>query len=128
MKTMKKFWKYFLNFIVLFLLVSVFTYWGTMNSKKEDKVIECVTQTESPTIEIIECSKDLVKGTVKNDTKVLLNVVYVKAEFYNENEKLLGTKYSEIKYLNVGKKAKFEIENTYKDVVTVKVTCTETKS
>ena len=128
MKTMKKFWKYFLNFVVLFLLVTGFTCWGTINNNKNEKVIECLTQTESPVIEITECTQDYIKGTVKNDTKVLLNVVYVKAEFYNENEKLLGTKYSEIKYFNVGEKAKFEIENTYKDVATVKVTCVETKS
>ena len=127
MKTMKKFWKYFLNFIVLFLLVSGLTYLGTMNMNTQNETIECVTQTESPVIEIIECTNKKVAGTVTNNTKVLINVIYVKAEFYNENDKLLGTKYSEIKYFNVGEKAKFEIENTYKDVATVKVTCEETK-
>lgn len=34
MKTMKKFWKYFLNFIILFLLVSGLMYLGTRNINK----------------------------------------------------------------------------------------------
>ena len=127
MKTMKKFWKYFLNFIVLFLLVSGLTYLGNMNTKNQNETIECVAQTKSPVIEITECTNKKVTGTVTNNTKVLINVIYVKAEFYNENNKLLGTKYSEIKYFNVEEKAKFEIENTYKDVASVKVTCEETK-
>lgn len=44
MKTMKKFWKYFINFIVLFLLVSGLIYLGTMNSGKSEKAIECVAR------------------------------------------------------------------------------------
>ena len=126
MKTMKKFWKYFINFIVLFLLVSGLMYLGTMNNGTKNEIIECVIQTESPVIEITECTNKKITGTVTNDTKVLINVVYVKASFYDENGKLLGTKSSEIKYFNVGEKAKFEIENSYKNVASVKVTCEET--
>lgn len=44
MKTMKKFWKYFINFIVLFLLVSGLTYLGTMNRGKSEKTIECIAR------------------------------------------------------------------------------------
>lgn len=44
MKTMKKFWKYFINFIVLFLLVSGLTYLGTMNRGKSEKTIECIVR------------------------------------------------------------------------------------
>ena len=40
MKTMKKFWKYFLNFLVLIILVMAFTYWGTSKMKKDQNTIE----------------------------------------------------------------------------------------
>lgn len=129
MKTMKKFWKYFLNFIVLFLLVSGLTYLGTMNIKKEEEkaTITYTTQTTSPIIEITECKNGKLKGTIKNDTNILINVIYVKAEFYDKNEKLLETKFYEIKYFNVGEKAKFEIEFSNKNVTNVKVTSAESK-
>ena len=128
MKTMKKFWMYFINFIVLFLLVSGLMYLGTMNNdKKEEQVIKCFTQTTSPVIEITECKDGILKGTIKNDTNILINVVYVKAEFYDKDNNLLGTKYSEIKYFNVGEKAKFEIEYSSENVTNVNVTSVETK-
>lgn len=128
MKTMKKFWKYFLNFIVLFLIVSGLMYLGARNVKnEEEKIITCIVQTEKPIINVTEYSKGILKGTVKNDSGILINVIYVKAEFYDENNNLLGTKYSEIKYFNVGEKAKFEIEFNYKNVNKVNVTATESK-
>ena len=40
MKTMKKFWKYFLNFLVLIILVALLTYWGTSKMKKNENTIE----------------------------------------------------------------------------------------
>ena len=126
MKTMNKFWKYFLNFIVLFLLVSGLMYLGTMNiERKEEKEIQCVTQTTSPLIEITQCKDGILQGTIKNDTNILMNVIYVKAEFYDKNNNLLETKYTEIKYFNVGEKAKFEIEFKDKNVTDVRVTSVE---
>lgn len=127
MKTMKKFLKYFINFIVLFLLVSGLMYLGTRNVKNEEEAITCIVQTEKPIINVTEYSKGILKGTVKNDSGILINVIYVKAEFYDENNNLLGTKYSEVKYFNVGEKAKFEIEFNYKNVSKVNVTATESR-
>lgn len=126
MKTMKKFLRYFILFILLFLWVSGLIYIGTRNMNyEEEQIIECVTQTTSPVIEIIECKKGALKGIIKNDTGILINVIYVKAEFYDKNNNLLETKYSEIKYFNVGEKAKFEIEFSNKNVTNVKVTLVE---
>lgn len=131
MKTMNKFWEYFLNFIVLFLLVSGLMHLGTMEAikveKKEKQTIECVTQTLSPTIEITKCEDGILQGTIKNDTNILISLIYVKAEFFDRNNNLMETKYFEIKYFNVGEKAKFEIEFTNKNVTNVKVTSVETK-
>lgn len=127
MKTMKKFWKYFINFIVLFLLVSGLTYLGTANNNKENKTIECIAQEKSPIIEIAECTNKKIIGTATNDTKVLINVIYIKADFYNEDNNLVGTKYEEIRYFNVGEKAKFEIKFEYKDISKINITAVETK-
>lgn len=129
MKTMKKFWKYFLNFVILVLIVSGLTYLGTkgIKNEEEDKVISYTTQTTSPIIEITECKNGKLKGIIKNDTSILINMIYVKAEFYDKNEKLLETKYYEIKYFNVGERAKFEIEFSNKNVTNVNVTSVESK-
>lgn len=127
MKTMNKFWKYFINFVVLFLLVSGLMYLGTMNvEKKDEKIIQCITQTTSPVIEIVQCEDGILQGTIKNDTNILINVIYVKAEFYDKDNNLLETKYSEIKYFNVGEKAKFKIEFSNESVTNVKITSVET--
>lgn len=135
MKTMKKFWKYFINFIILFLLVSGLTYLGIGNSKNNGKSIECTVepdspaiqaQTTSPAIQINQCTNKKIIGTATNDTKVLINVIYIRADFYDENNNLIGTKYHEIKYFNVGEKAKFEIDFTYENVSRINITATET--
>ena len=128
MKTMKKFLRYFILFILLFLWVSGLMYIGTRNINKEDEqiqAIQCVTQSTSPVIEITKCEDGILQGTIKNDTNILISIIYVKAEFYDKDNNLLETKYSEIKYFNVGEKAKFEIEFSSKNVTDVKVTSVE---
>jgi hypothetical protein len=131
MKTMKKFWKYFLNFIVLFLIVTGFTYWGTkIGDKKANEPSHEITYTaqeSSPIIEITKCTSKEITGIAKNDMGVLINVIYIKADFYDENNNLLGTEYEEIRYFNVGEKSKFKIEFDFKNVAKVEVTATETK-
>ncbi len=131
MKTMKKFWKYFLNFIVLFLLVTGLSYWGTTiytkNEEEHNTPKTYIAQESSPVIEIKECTNKKITGTATNDMNILINVIYIKADFYDKNNKLLGTKYDEIKYFNVGEKAKFEIEFNYKNVTRVEITATESK-
>lgn len=131
MKTMKKIWKYFLNFVFLFLIVTGLSFWGsTINDKngtKENKQITYTVQENSPVIEITKCTSNKITGTATNDMNVLINVVYIKADFYNENNELIGTQYDEIKYFNVGEKSKFQIDYKYKDVVRIDVTATNSK-
>ena len=131
MKTIKKFWKYFLNFVILFLLVTGLTYWNSsLNNKKEEKIsdeITYVAQEASPVIEITECTNKKVTGTATNDTKVLINVIYIKADIYDKENNLLGTEYNEIRYFNVGEKTKFEIDFDYKDVAKIEVSAVESK-
>ena len=131
MKTMKKFWKYFLNFIVLFLLVTGLSLWGTtINNKKENDSNQLITyeaQGSSPVIEISKCTNKKITGTITNDMGVLINVIYIKADFYDENNELLGTEYDEIKYFNVGEKSKFEINYKYNNVSKIEITGVESK-
>ena len=131
MKTMKKFWKYFLNFIVLFLLVTGLSLWGTtINNKKENDSNQLITyeaQGSSPVIEISKCTNKKITGTITNDMGVLINVIYIKADFYDENNELLGTEYDEIKYFNVREKSKFEINYKYNNVSKIEITGVESK-
>ena len=81
---------------------------------------------ESPVIQVTETTNKKITGTVTNDTNILINEIYVKAEFYNDAGTLIGTKYDKIKYFNVGEKAKFTIEYGYTNITTVKLTTTDT--
>ena len=122
MKTMKKFWKYFINFLVLMILVWAGTYFGVKGLNKEGaKPIECSIQTKSPIINVTKTTSGKITGTVTNDTSVFINEIYVKAEFYNDAGTLIGTKYDKIKYFNVGEKAKFTIQFGYTNISTVKL-------
>lgn len=132
MKTMKKFLRYFILFILLFLWVSGLMYVGTRRNVKKGEIkqtsiIAYEVQNNSPIIEVTQCKDGQLKGTITNDTKVLINVIYVKAEGYDLNNNLLETQYSEIKYFNVGEKAKFEIDFKNKDVEKIKISSVEAK-
>lgn len=127
MKTLNKFWKYFLNFIVLFLLVTGLTYISTKLNSEDYKNIDYILQEQSPVIEITQKANKKITGTATNDMGVLINEIYVKADFYDKDNNLLGTKYDEIRYFNVGEKAKFEISYDFKDVSKIEITATETK-
>lgn len=132
MKTMKKFLRYFILFILLFLWVSGLMYVGTRRNVKKSEIkqtsiIAYEVQNNSPIIEVTQCKDGQLKGTITNDTKVLINVIYVKAEGYDLNNNLLETQYSEIKYFNVGEKAKFEIDFKNKDVEKIKISSVEAK-
>lgn len=60
MPTMKKVWKYLLNFIVLYAIVSLLTWWGiNLYSKKKKKE----TEQQNTTIETTNSVKQDVENT-----------------------------------------------------------------
>lgn len=128
MKTMKKFWKYFILFILLFLFVSGMTYLGTLQTKNNVRNVDYSLKIDIPVdLNIEECQattrKGHVKGNVVNHTGELMTNKYLQFSFYNSNNYLLRTEFEEIKYFNVNEKIPFDItvpcENINKVVISL---------
>ena len=99
MERLKTFAKYLIAFILVFFAVGFLSdrLMATRFKAVEDGVIEKPNFIE---LNNIECratkSNGYIEGTVTNKTGEYINTLTMKAEFYNENEKLMGTKNIEV--------------------------------
>lgn len=121
MKTMNKFFKYFMLFILMFLFVSGMTYLGTLQNKNNIRNVNYLSEIDIPVdVNIEECQtttrKGHVKGNVVNHTGELMTNKYLQFSFYNDSNYLLETKFEEIKYFNVNEKIPFDITVNCKDI------------
>ena len=121
MKTMNKFFKYFILFILMFLFVSGMTYLGTLQNNNNIRNVDYLSEIDIPVdVNIEECQtttrKGHVKGNVVNHTGELMTNKYLQFSFYNDSNYLLETKFEEIKYFNVNEKIPFDITVNCKDI------------
>lgn len=127
MKTMKKFLKYLLIFVSLYILFDLLILLGTKGLQKDIKKYTVLTN--SPKIEIKEAkgsySNINIKLSIKNDTKELINKTYLKFSFYNKSEKYLMSKYEEINKLNVGETKTFNLNYDLNNVDLFEVELTQ---
>lgn len=127
MKTMKKFLKYLLIFVSLYILFDLLILLGTKGLQKDIKKYTILTN--SPKIEIKEAkgsySNINIKLSIKNDTKELINKTYLKFSFYNKSEKYLMSKYEEINKLNVGETKIFNLNYDLNNVDLFEVELTQ---
>ncbi len=119
MKTIKKFWIYFLLFIGLFLFVGFFKELGL--KKEEEKYFSNYKILKSsPVIMVKETGVSsrggFLKGYVLNETGEHIKDKFIQFDFYDEYGDYLGTKSKEIKYFNVNEKINFDISFDYRDV------------
>jgi hypothetical protein len=118
MDRINAFIKYFVLAISLYLIVNGLTYLATRKVYKDfdnyniEFTKPAVTVSEAKT----SYSSGHIKGNVKNDTGSLINLTYVKFDFYNERETYLGTEYKELKYFNVDETQNFNIQYKYTGV------------
>ena len=121
MKTMRKFGKYFILFILMFLFVSGMTYLGTLQNKNNVRNVDYSSEIDIPVdVNIENCQattrKGHVKGNVVNHTGELMTDKYLQFSFYNSNNYLLETKFEEIKYFNVNEQIPFDITVNCRDI------------
>ncbi len=128
MKTMKKFWKYFINFIVLFLLVSGLTYIGlgklpNKSAFNDISYSSYVGESFSLTISKCEASKNSVHviGSLTNKSDSLLTNKYLQFNFIGSNGSSLGLKFEKINYFNVNENVPFNISGSFEDVSSVEI-------
>lgn len=121
MKTIKKFWKYFILFILLFLFVSGITHLGTLQNKNNIHNVNYLLEINIPVdVNIENCQattrKGYVKGNIVNHTGELMTNKYLQFSFYNSNNYLLKTEFKEIKYFNVNEKIPFDVTVPCEDI------------
>lgn len=118
MGTLKKFWMYFIMFIVFFLLITALTNF-TMRDNYKD-ITNYETKSESPEIIVSECkaarSHGYIKGSVTNNTEELIPLKYLQINLYDEDGIYLGSEYKELKYFNPQETINFDINYNYNNV------------
>lgn len=124
MAKMKKFFKYLIWLILLYLLVNGLTYVATKDNYKD--LNNFVIATESPKIEVTECKSaythGYVKGQVTNDTGNHIQKTYLQLDFYDKDSIWLGKETKELESFNVNETIKFDINYTYTDVNEIRLT------
>lgn len=107
---MKRFFRIFLWFIIVYILVDFFTYY-TIKSTYFNKEVE--VSSDYPQIEITESKATVtngyVKGKVTNNTELPLVDQYLKFELYSKKGELKDTKYIKINELQPGESQDFEL-------------------
>ena len=115
---MKKIFRYLLLLILVIVVVRIYVYFLTKSYYKDMNNYQVLVQT--PKIEVTESKADqkkgYIKGTATNDTGAMMNNVKIKFDFYDENDKYIGTEYHDIGVFNVGEKSKFDINYRYSNV------------
>lgn len=115
---MKKIFRYLLLLIAVIIVVRIYVYFLTKPYYKDMNNYKILVQT--PKIEVTESKADknrgYIQGTAQNDTGEMMKDTKIKFDFYDENEKYIGSEYHNIGVFNVGEKSKFDIKYRYKNV------------
>lgn len=98
MDSVKKFTKYLLMFLAIYVLVSILS--TAFINKAYKKLSDYEILTKSPKIEVVESKATYMNGyviaKVTNDTGVEIDKTYLKLDLYSRNGTYLGSKYNEI--------------------------------
>lgn len=129
MNTMKKFFKYFLLFVSIYILVTLLTNWATTNKFHNFKNYNILT--DSPVVTVDECKVSKVSGEISgkitNNTGKTINRIYLKIDGYNKNNVLQGTKYKEIQYFHPNEECPFNIGFNWKEIKRLDISLVDNK-
>ena len=127
MAKMKKFFKYLIWLILLYLLVNGLTYVATKDDYKD--LNNFVIVTDSPQIEVTESkaayTHGYIKGQVTNNTGKHIQKTYLQIDFYDKDNIWLGKEVKELASFNLNETIKFDINYTYTDVTKIRLSVTD---
>ena len=128
METIKKFWKYFLMFIVAVLLINFLTNFALRERYKEMKY---EIKTESPEIKVEEFksarTNGHLKGEVINNTGEFFDIKYLRINLFDNDGIYVGSEYKELKYFHPNETIKFDINYRYNNVTRATLEITDDK-
>ena len=129
MGTLKKFWKYFLMFMALFLLIGFLTNYEMKENYRDIK--DYKIKTISPEIKVDEFkttrTEGHIKGNVTNNTGEYFENIFLKINLFDKDDIYLGSEYKELKYFHNNEVIKFEIEFKYRNIAKATIEITDTK-
>lgn len=118
MSTMKKFFKYLLLFIAVYIIVTLLTSLSTIDIEKKFSNYEILSDTLEITVN--ECrtsrAKGSIKGTVYNNSDELIAKTYLKVDGYNDKGTHLGSEYKEFVYVYPNDKYEFELSLNWSNI------------
>lgn len=122
MGTMKKFFKYFLVFIVFFFASTYFSNKLILSTYKPKKID---MDFETPAVEISEAKatsiNGYIKGRITNNSGETLTGKYIKADFYSPRGINIGTRYIKLDDLNPGESANINERVKFNNIDSVKL-------
>ena len=117
MRTMKKFFKYFVWFLIVYFLVSILSFQVIKSSYKSKN---CIINFSNPKVEITEAKATItngyVKGKITNNTEEAIINKVLKLDFISPRGIIMGTKYIDIENLAPGKYKNFESKFNFDNV------------
>lgn len=123
MAKMKKFLKYLIWLVLLYLIVNGLTYLATKDDYKE--LTNYTISTDSPKIEVTESmatyTHGYIKGQVTNNTGEHIQKTYLQLDFYDKDGIYLGKEYKALEYFNSNETIKFDVDYTYTNVSKIKI-------
>lgn len=123
MAKMKKFLKYLIWLVLLYLIVNGLTYLATKDDYKE--LTNYTISTDSPKIEVTESmvayTHGYIKGQVTNNTGEHIQKTYLQLDFYDKDGIYLGKEYKPLEYFNSNETIKFDVDYTYTNVSKIKI-------
>ena len=126
MKRIKTFIMFLILFILLYFLVDYLV--NNMVDKNYEEITN-ITQNVGQvyTINVVKANKDISGGKMELNITRNLNVEdakYIKIDFYNDKDSLVGSRYIDPTSLNVGDSKSIKIDFSYKDVEKCDITTT----
>ncbi len=122
MDRMKTFFKYFLAFVIVYIIVDIGSY---MSIKSTYISRDYIVDFDSPSIEITEMKSTVLngylKGNITNNTGSVITGKALKLDYYTEHGVLAGTKYVKVDNLIQNEKIDFESRFNFDNVDSVRV-------
>ncbi len=128
MDKMKKFFKYILALVLLFIFSNLVISGLLKNSYTKIKDYEI--DVNGLYVDVTEAKASSwsgsVKGIVKNNTEQTVENKYLKISMLSKNKKLLGEKYVKIDKIEPGQVKKYDVNFDYDNVKSLKIELTDT--
>lgn len=128
MDKMKKFFKLFLAFALLFVFSNLVI--NALLKNSYTKIKDYKIDVTGLYVDVTEAKASNwngnVKGVIKNNTDEVVENKYLKISFMSKRDRLIGEKYIKIDKIEPGQVRKYEVDFDYDNIKTFKIELTDT--